>query len=767
MINLPSPSLPKRPGLNDGPVADAAAPSETSSQSPSQKSAPKFEDHLNDKPAAAPKAPAPKQGAQAAKGAQQPSAQAAKAHSQERVMEAKAPQQRGLPQAQVQGAKAAPRDDRQNLRSPEPNGTPLAPNKSMKAPAPPLQTKADAHNDTNSEAVKTTNETPSADASGNKVQIKSNGLMAKNADQADTKALDPNGNDASKGGSVLVIQAEDIPASEKANLDAGSLDLKKDESESWEKRLEDMLAFMGVQPQAMPQQLPALAILTGQLQFVEAESIPTTLAQSPMLGNVMSSADPEQIVNQVKPLGTWLDDMGWSPDGLIVQDPVAFQDLMNTPVSLKDLMKSFNVDPGRVTAEAKILQDTLPLEGAVPYIARANRMKADPTLPQRSPKTDSALAQQIQTQALPRDQAVAPMDAEFLSVIMSASIMSQQPVNAQTSPTSFEPKPKDVAPLKAESHSASPTSSLDQMLAAMAQGPSFEGLPKATLSNENPFQTMELRSTDTFIFKTDAPQGEAPVLQSRADRQNWLEGIQSLALRPETSDGQTSDKARSFDPSVLLERLSEITLGNTSDFKQSSGEEKGDDALEQTAGDLVPGMFASNQTHKSQGAFSLAGPETPAKTEAPKHLEKAVFENASLLVKDGGGSIRIDIGNKEIGAVDLAVEVKDNVVDIKIVAASPHAREILATELPKLRESLHSQNLNLSKVEIGLSGGSSWTSSDGRSSSSQRESSSQSDEVFGVSGAGRKSSKSYRQVSSTQNLGPQVITDGGSIKVRV
>ena len=167
---------------------------------------------------------------------------------------------------------------------------------------------------------------------------------------------------------------------------------------------------------------------------------------------------------------------------------------------------------------------------------------------------------------------------------------------------------------------------------------------------------------------------------------------------------------------------------------------------------------------KPAGAFTLATAET-AKTHAPQQMQKAVLDSASMLVKDGGGSIRIDIGNKELGSVDLAVEVKDNKVDIKIVAASPQAREMLATELPKLRESLQTQNLNLSKVEIGLTGGSSWTSSDGRSS--QRDSASQSEEIFGVSGTGRKPSKSYRQVNSVQNLQPQVITDGGSIKVRV
>ncbi|RYZ52366.1 MAG: flagellar hook-length control protein FliK, partial [Proteobacteria bacterium] len=542
---------------------------------------------------------------------------------------------------------------------------------------------------------------------------------------------------------ILVIQPEDLPSAEQTALGTVALDQTTDGDEPWEKRLEDMMSFMGINPAQLQQDLPSLAILTGQLQFVEPEAIPSTLAESPMLGNVLASADPAAIVEEVKPLGMWLDDLGWSPDGLVIKDPEAFQELMNTPVSLKDLMKTFEVDPDKIVAQAKVLQENLPKEGAAGLIAQATSMRADKSLPQHAPKQAAA--------AQTNDN---PMDAEFLTAILSAASM-QGAMPAKAGETTAAPKAE---------HKSGPAASLDQMLAALAgpaMNPAMDGMPKAMLTNQNPFQAMEMRASETFTFDTENLD-DSPVM-SRADSRDWLESLQAFNIQTDAGEMPTAEKSKGFDPSILLERMSEATLGAAADFKGSEGE--GDSSFLDKGSDEGIPNFTAPAAHKTTQAFEI---ETPVvqKNEAPQQMNKAVFDNASMLVKEGGGAMRIDIGNKELGAIDLAVEVKDNQVDIKIVAASAHAREILATELPKLKESLQNQNLNLSKVEIGLNGGSSWTSSDGRSS--QRESSSQREESFGVAGTGnRKSSRTYRQVSSTQNLQPQVIQDGGSIKVRV
>lgn len=545
-----------------------------------------------------------------------------------------------------------------------------------------------------------------------------------------------------EGASVLVVQAEDIPVEGQAILDTSAFDAKATEGESWQNRLEDMLMYMGIAPQTLQKDLPSLAILTGQLENIAPASIPNALADSPLLNNVLASADPEAVIEEVKPLGLWLDEMGWSPDGLVVKDPEAFQELMNTPVSLKDVMKTFKVDVDRVVTEAKVLQATLPLEGAAPYIARASSIQMESDPPADRP-----------IKGAERETNNSRIKPELLAILNGRGMASQDPTVA--------PSLKEV-PVKAP-ESLNQLRSLDQIMTAIGSPilAASDGLPKATLAQENPFQTMELTARETFTFTEATPIDAAPM--SKSDRQSWLENIQAFQLQTEGLEPNAPEKSRGFNPEILIERMGQLSLASLGDSPEGR-DQGGEDFLSEGGTDASPAN-ASQGTQKSQNTFELGTAETQ-KAQPTNLVQKAVIENAQMLVKDGGGAIRIDIGNKETGSIDLAVEVKDDKVEVKISAASPEARQLLAQELPKLRELLQNQNLNLSKVEVGLSGGSSWTSSDGQSS--RRESSTQSDELAALNGRiSRESSKSYSRISSSQANQPSVTREGGGIKVRV
>jgi hypothetical protein len=85
-------------------------------------------------------------------------------------------------------------------------------------------------------------------------------------------------------------------------------------------------------------------------------------------------------------------------------------------------------------------------------------------------------------------------------------------------------------------------------------------------------------------------------------------------------------------------------------------------------------------------------------------LQKLV-DKAQMVIKEGGGSVRIDLGSPEMGRLELAVNLNQDRVDVKILTASEHVREMLNREMPRLRESLAVQNLNLGSVEVGVGGG--------------------------------------------------------------
>ncbi|MBF0440712.1 MAG: flagellar hook-length control protein FliK [Oligoflexales bacterium] len=123
--------------------------------------------------------------------------------------------------------------------------------------------------------------------------------------------------------------------------------------------------------------------------------------------------------------------------------------------------------------------------------------------------------------------------------------------------------------------------------------------------------------------------------------------------------------------------------------------------------------YIKTDTHdlaKTGPAFSIARkPET--ERIHPHDITERIVKNASMMIKEGGGSIKIDLGSKELGDINLAIQVKDNNLDLRIVADSDKVREIIAGDLPRLRESLSEQKLNLNQVEIGLGGGRQWSAS--------------------------------------------------------
>lgn len=572
-----------------------------------------------------------------------------------------------------------------------------------------------------------------------------------------------------------------------------------------QQRLEAILALVGMQMTTL-MDLPSLSLLTGRLENIMPGDIPGAITENPLIQNFVGSADPAKVVDQVKPLGQWLGEMGWSPQGLVVKDPEAFQELMETPISLRDLMQSLHVDVDRVIKEAQILQATLPMDGVAPYMERAQRLQEqNPKNPIEAGKNkggipnDSrdampfvmaamghAIAQQGGTAAAtlsdPKVQVVDPRAAAMIErslpsegdslwistddlpagtmIPLSLAAELPQVVSPRAGAEAFAPVavpqiPTQVPNVSTQAQILPPAVSL----LMSQQTPAFATQdPLALMMQQNP------GLIQTHLFHPQADVSARPEVQAPASM-DLLQSLQAIQIQQDPKDLSTRESAME---SLLAfaaapEEVAEAILGVNS--------EKSEDQAFAEADDEASNAFAPNQTNNSNGAkaFSIEAPPEMNKTALPPAVAKDIFEKSSLLLKEGGGSMRIDLGSKELGSLNLAVEVKDKTVEIRILAPTQQARELLATELPKLREALQNQNLDLKKVEIGLGGGSSFaqTSSDGRSSSRRDEYQSFEDSsIRGVGGAQRMS-RGYRQVSQVNSEESPRINHDGAIQVRV
>lgn len=105
----------------------------------------------------------------------------------------------------------------------------------------------------------------------------------------------------------------------------------------------------------------------------------------------------------------------------------------------------------------------------------------------------------------------------------------------------------------------------------------------------------------------------------------------------------------------------------------------------------------SGQTTKTDSSF-----EKMLSLDPPNHVTGKVIDRARMMVKEGGGEVILDLGSDELGKVELAMNVHNNKVELKILAASDQVRELLSNDLATLRESLAIQDLKLSEVEVGV-----------------------------------------------------------------
>ena len=85
-------------------------------------------------------------------------------------------------------------------------------------------------------------------------------------------------------------------------------------------------------------------------------------------------------------------------------------------------------------------------------------------------------------------------------------------------------------------------------------------------------------------------------------------------------------------------------------------------------------------------------------------LVERLTEQATFLSRQGGGTIKLDLSSAELGAMEVAVQVDGDRIDLRMLTTSNSVKDLMAAELVKLREALSVQGLQLGQVEVGLEG---------------------------------------------------------------
>jgi len=191
----------------------------------------------------------------------------------------------------------------------------------------------------------------------------------------------------------------------------------------------------------------------------------------------------------------------------------------------------------------------------------------------------------------------------------------------------------------------------------------------------------------------------------------------AIQPEPETKDivessGISFDQPRQTADQLLNAAQTVVRTASSasiSDFsKGQSGGESRSEGGEDTA--LLPGdlssvsLDAGRVSGKSDTFISkLSGENNQAQGPKSEFTSK-ILAHAQMMLKSGGGAMKVAVEAPGIGQVDVAINLINNQLDVRIITASEQARDMISREISGLRDGLGQQGLSLRGVEIAKAG---------------------------------------------------------------
>ena len=181
-----------------------------------------------------------------------------------------------------------------------------------------------------------------------------------------------------------------------------------------------------------------------------------------------------------------------------------------------------------------------------------------------------------------------------------------------------------------------------------------------------------------------------------------------------------------------------------------------------------------SRTNSAPSAFAARGEnaEVGLSPQQRFQLMQKVMNHATMMVREGGGTVRLDLGSPELGSMQVAINMNKDQMDMRVITSSDRVREAMMAELGQLKNALSVQNVRLGNVEVGVqgrqpivfagfdnnAGQNSGRGFDGRQQADQRSLSG----IQGIGNVARQSSVRFEPV----NMPNVFASNGGRIAVR-
>ncbi len=485
-------------------------------------------------------------------------------------------------------------------------------------------------------------------------------------------------------------------------------------------KIQAILDFI-LKSDGLAEKAPVLASLKAQARtpLLDLSSI---VEESPFFKELELSANPEELLKKSMPVAQLLAQLQVSPKMLLALDAAGFD--LRDKTSPEQVLKALGISPEKIghalnqlqLGQAEVSQaPTMPTQNP-----HAQKKVASKEAPAETTAPHAPTTKPTEGSKLPQQQTQSTANAET-PVVKSAATdpfeqMGTRMTKASTTKMSFQddeitaPSSNDVRTETTQVITANDLTAQEKIPELRTDNEKIvtsEGLstptPKAPreetleallrrqfVSTDEPSralskkdETVEADTTSPIIISAEGKTVATPAKSSVNLTPDLMIAAQKMPISQ--NEGTWENKKDSFmgEGESLQPAEKEEELSNT--------EAKGPDfSLHEAI------QHKTNRVEHKQEASA----KDPVNESHFAERAKEIFDKAEMLVKDGGGSMKIDLSSHELGKLDLAVDVQADKVDLRIIASSENVKDILTQEIPKLRDALNGQNLHLKNVEI-------------------------------------------------------------------
>jgi flagellar hook-length control protein FliK len=168
-------------------------------------------------------------------------------------------------------------------------------------------------------------------------------------------------------------------------------------------------------------------------------------------------------------------------------------------------------------------------------------------------------------------------------------------------------------------------------------------------------------------------------------------------------------KQKSAEPSIKVVDLRRNPTGAPDASKDVAGKDSAR-SIDRDPGAIAADLKAAavkdgaGAAGKSQEARAPASAQTPLE-RLREMAGSELVKNAGMILRNGGGEIRLVLKPESLGSVRLRLNLTDNVIDGKIIVDNTAVKHILEASLDSLTRALSAEGFQTASLQVSVSGG--------------------------------------------------------------